>query len=518
MIGTFAILSLILLSLGASTSLGGSAPPKSGGTLRFGLAKEIDQASLNPFQRTLSINKDAGSLSFECLLAADKNGDLKPSLATAWEVSRDGIHYSFSLRKGVKFHNGKEMTAEDVLWSINYAKDPKNAAYGRNTLLPITSATAPDPWTVRITLKEAYVPFLTSLTGFDTFPVVPKDSLKGGLEKLGLYPAGTGPFIMTEYRAEQEIVFKRFEHYWQKGIPYLDAIQFRPIYDETVRLTALRSGELDVVERLAYEQALRIQKGEIKDISLAFAGGAGYQVLSFNTESPPFNNVKLRQAVAQALDKAEILYAISWGFGVPADQRMLKTSLWYVPIVDRKRDVAKARALLKEAGYPNGIKVNGQIQRSKKNQDAFQVIQNQIKEAGIEVEIGLVDFGKHQNDLRDGNFKITTHGGRVSPDPDLAYYPTFHTEPGPMKHNNTPRYSNPKLDRLLDMARGETDFQKRFKIYKEVVEILHEEIPQIPLGFTPYVFAYHSRVRGFDIHPAGDFFFGSGGLAMTWMD
>jgi peptide/nickel transport system substrate-binding protein len=518
MLNLFVFLSLTLLVVGKDFCLGASPPTiKTGGTIRFGIPKEIDQVSLNPFQRALSINKDAGSLAFECLLTSDKSGDLMQSLVTAWEVSKDGLHYTFSLRKGVKFHNGKEMTAEDVLWSIDYARDPKNAAYGRNTLLPITSLTASDPWTIRMTLKEAYVPFLTSLTGFDTFPVVPKDSLKGGLEKLGLYPSGTGPFMMTEYRPEQRIVFKKFEHYWRKGIPYLDAIQLRPIYDATVRLTALRADDIDVMTELDYEQALRIQKGEIKDIALFFAKESGYQLVNFNTESPPFNNVKVRQAVAQALDKSEVINAISWGLGETADQNMRKSSRWHVPIEERKRDAEKARALLKEAGYPDGFKVKGQIQRSNKNKGMFQVIQNQLKEIGIEIEIGLVDFTKHQNDLRSGNFKISAHGGAVHPDPDLAYY-RFYTEPGPLKNNNTARYSNPKLDRLLEQGRGAADFQKRYRIYKEAVEILHEEVPQIPLGFVPWVFAYRRQVKGFNVHPDAAYFYGSGGLGVTWLD
>lgn len=488
--------------------------PKSGGTLRFGLSKDI--ANVNPFQRTLSVNKNVASIAFECLLAYDENGVLKPALATSWEASKDGLQYTFRLRKGVKFHNGKEMTAADVIWSMQYAMDPKNGAYGRDGLLTVASLTAPDPLTLRVTLKEAYAPFLARISSIQGFPVVPQGSVPPGREAMALYPPGTGPFAMVDYKPNQLLAFKKFDSYWQKGLPHIQEVLFRPNEDDVVRFTALRAGDFDMIERIPYEQALRVQKGEIKGIGLELAQAAGYRAILFNTERPPFNNVKTRQAVAYAIDKGKILEGLSWGVGIAADQKMLKGSPWYVSLPERKRDLEKARALLREAGYAGGLKVRAQME--KRSEAEAQLLQSQLKEAGIDMELEFLDFARHQNDLREGNFSVTTFGGSTQIDPDMTYYMFFHTETSPKRVSNFPRYSNARVDKLLEQARIEQDFQRRYRMYKEAVEIMHEELPQITVGFTPYIFAYQSYVKGFQVDPNGFFFYGPAGLAMTWLD
>jgi peptide/nickel transport system substrate-binding protein len=148
----------------------------------------------------------------------------------------------------------------------------------------------------------------------------------------------------------------------------------------------------------------------------------------------------------------------------------------------------------------------------------MQVILSQLREAGIQIELEIKDFVTHQNALREGQFTVTVMGGLPYLDPDLAYYQYFHTEKNPIRVSNFPRYSNPRVDRLLEDGRIEPDFQKRYRIYKEVVEILNEELPQITLGYTPYVHGFRTHVKDFDIHPNNQFFYGVGGLAMTWLD
>jgi peptide/nickel transport system substrate-binding protein len=515
----FILLNVIFLLLQPDVCLGALAlASKRGGTLRFGIASDI--TSLNPFQRAISINKHVGSLAFECLLTWDKDEELKPALATAWETSKDGLQYLFKLRKGVKFHDGREMTAEDVIWAMQYVQDPKNGAYGRDILLPIASVSASDPWTIRVVMKEPFVPFLAGLSsGFSAFPVVPKGSVAPGREKMVLYPSGTGPFMMTEYKPNQAIVVKKFDHYWQREIPYLDAIRFRPVEDDTVRFTALRAGDLDVVEKLTYEQVLRVKKGEIRDLELLAVEGSGYAGLIFNTESPPFNNPKLRHAVAFAIDKPGIIEGVTWGIGSVNDQKMQRGSRWFVRLLERKRDLARARALVKEAGYPNGLKVKAQISKTWPNPDLMQLVQRQLEEIDIHVELELVDSARDQEIKRTGNFAISTQGAPIYIDPDLAYFKFFHTEKGPIKLTNPARYSNPRVDSLLEQGRREADFQKRYQMYKEAVEIIHEEAPQITLGFAPAVTAYRSYVKGFEVRRLmGDLFYGVGGFGTTWLD
>jgi peptide/nickel transport system substrate-binding protein len=482
---------------------------------------DSDIISLNPFQRTSSITKHVGTGSFEGLLTMDNDFVLKPALATSWDVSKDGLQYTLDLRKGVKFHNGKEMTAEDVVWSIQYAQDPKNAAYGRDKVQTIQSMTAPDPWTLRVLLEEPYVPFLTAIsTGHDAFPVVPKGSVPPGRgTTLTGYPPGTGPFVMTDYKRNQVISFKRFDQYWQKGIPYLDGIEFRIIPDATVRFTALRTGHVDIMTKLTYDYALRVKNGEIKGVSLDYSEIGGYRSLIMHMQNEPFNNPKLRQAVAYAIDKQKIIDAITLGLGSVYDQKVPKKSPWFVPLKKRERDLAKARALMKEAGYPDGLKVKSQVSRGWPNPESMQLIQSQLREIGIDIELELVDFAKNQEIKRTGNFQIVPLGGAIYTDPDLAYYQYFHTEKGSTAQSNFLRYSNARVDSLLEQGRREADFQKRYQIYKEAVEIIDEDLGQITVGFVPNPFAYRSDVKGFEEKKINnDFNYVVGGLSHTWLD
>jgi ABC-type transport system substrate-binding protein len=491
-----------------------AAEPRPGGVLRFGLSKDI--TGLHPFQGTRSVNKNVFSIQYECLAAFDEFGNLKPSLATSWEVSKDGLEYTFRLRKGVKFHNGKDMSQEDVRWSIDFARDAKNGAFGRAYLLSVTSLQAIDSHTIKIVLGEPYVPFISTLSTIQAFPVVPKDSLKGGREMMTATPPGTGPFHLVDWKPNQQILFQKFPQYWQKGWPYLDEVIFRPIEDDTVRFTALRTGDFDIAERIPYDQVDRIRKGEIKGLGIEEANAAGYRSVIFNTEKPPTNSVKVRQAIAYTLDKQKLIEGISWGFGIVASQKMLKGSEWFTSIQERTRDLEKAKALLREAGYPNGLKFQAQVE--KRTEGEMQMVQSQLKEIGIDLDLEFMDFAKHQQNLQTGNFLLTSQGGSTNFDPDLTYYKYFHTEQGEKKVNNYSRYSNPKLDTLLDEGRKEVNKAKRLKIYQEVLRILHEEIPQLPVGFTPYIFVFRGHVKDFQVDPSGFFFYGQGGLGKTWLE
>ena len=220
--------------------------------------------------------------------------------------------------------------------------------------------------------------------------------------------------------------------------------------------------------------------------------------------------------MAYAIDKEKIMEGLTWGFGVAADQKVLRESIWYVPLKERKRDLEKARALVREAGYPGGLKVKGQTE--KRFETEMQLVQSQVKEAGIDLELEFFDFAKHQIAMQEGGYTVTTVGGLTAIDPDLTYYKYFYTENGPKKTHNYPRHSNPRLDQLLDAARTEFDTQKRYRLYKEAVEIIDEELPRISLGFSRYMFAFRNYVKGFRTAPNGSYLYGTGGLGMTWLD
>jgi peptide/nickel transport system substrate-binding protein len=270
----------------------------------------FDITGTNPFRDTRSNDFKVRSLIYEGLTGVTKELEVVPSLAESWEMTPDGLSYTFRIRQGVRFHTGKDLAPEDVKWSLEYILDPKNRAYGHAPLSVIRSIVAVDPRTVQITLKQPAAAFLAAL-GPNKAPITPARTvfLPGEL------PAGTGPFQFVAWKSEDHLLVRRFPGYWVKGVPYLEEVLIRPIPDENVRFTALRSGSLDVIENAPSREAQAILKGDLKGFSVVVAEAAGLKRLRFNTRRPPLDQVKVRQALSLAIDKEEILKGASWGFG-----------------------------------------------------------------------------------------------------------------------------------------------------------------------------------------------------------
>ena len=268
--------------------------PKRGGTLTMAIRKDI--TLLNPLVSTKSVDKRVRGLTFEPLLGLDRNGKVQPSLAEAWSVSEDGKLYTFKLRKGVKFHNGQEMEAEDVKFSIEYTMNPKNGASGLSDLSQIDRVVVADRHTLKIHLKTVSPVFLSLLTAIRTFSVVPNESLKEGLSKTTAFPPGTGPFKLVEWKPRQRIVLTRHDNYWGHKA-FLDKLVLRPISNSTVRFTALRAGDVDMVDTTPFEWVQQVVKGRIKGIGYASSPADLFRRLQFNVPASPFDNKKLRRAV-----------------------------------------------------------------------------------------------------------------------------------------------------------------------------------------------------------------------------
>jgi peptide/nickel transport system substrate-binding protein len=496
-----------------------TAEPKRGGSLRFGIQKNLQ--TLNPFVLMQSVDHAVRSLLYEGLLAFDRNLEPLPSLASSWNISPDGLLYTFTLRQGVRFHNGKPLTPGDIKWSIDYVQDQKNGAFGYTDALLIGKVDVEEPNHIRIRLKTPFAAFLTVASGIRLFPAIPKDSVEPRERKREALPSGTGPFHFVEWKPGQELRVHKFEGYWQKGLPYLDEIRFLVISDDTVRLNAARVGDLDIAEEIAADQTSRIREGKMPGVRLALADAVKHPRMGINHCRPPFNNIKVRQAFAYALNKQELIDGLYSGLGHPTNQKLLRGTKWFVSEVpDRKQDLARARALLAEAGYPDGVKViaSGWPMTEKE----LQIIQSQVKKAGFEVEILIRDFASHIAALNKADFQISFSGGATNSDPDLAYYAYYHTPPPErwgLGGRAQPCYSNKRVDQLLEDARKVTDFQSRRRMYREVIEILQEEVADIPIGFVPKGFAFQSHVRDFDPGIVTEAFsYGNGGLLRAWLD
>ena len=380
----------IVIVFGSLPVHAASENAKVGGSLIFGIAKDI--TTLNPFVRMRSTDMYVRTLGYEGLMDVDPKGEIIPCLAESWTISKSNLEYTFRLRRGVQFHNEKELTAQDVKWSAEYAMQPKNGATGLDYLREVKSVDAPDRTTVKFTLKQPMAVFLSYLATLRPFPIVPKDSVPAASEKLDSMPPGTGPFVFQGWKSGREIVFVRSKNYWRKGVPYLDRVIMKPVEDNTVRFTSLRAGDLDMIERTPYTFVDKVIKGEFPDLKVTEAKYAGFRRIIFNVADPPFDNVKLRQAVAYTLDKNTYIQGAFWGFGESANQGIPKPSPWFVKGPDRERDPGKVKSLLKEAGVGQDFEV--EILGRRGGEDEYQIIQQQLATAGIKAKITVLELDR----------------------------------------------------------------------------------------------------------------------------
>jgi len=508
------IMPLLLLSSAAVVE-GASAKPKAGGTLNMGIYRDLEL--MNPLVATRSIDEDLRTLMFEPLLALDEKDRVRPHLAESWEVSKDGRLYTFKLRRGVKFHDGQEMTAEDVEFAADYTMNPKNGAFGTNQLALVHRVEASDRYIVKFYLKTATPAFLSSLTQITTFSVIPKGSLEEG-QKPAAYPPGTGPFRFVEWQSKQRLIFERFDAYWgPKAL--LERVVMTPILDDTARITALRTGDVDLIERTPREWVRQIVDGKLKEIGYEKAPHSSFRRIIFNAAQPPFDNKKARQAVAHAINRKEILDAAYFGLGEPNDQKFPKGNPWYIEGVRAPSyNLAKARTLLKDAGY-KGEPVEILIIQSAAEQAEASALQAQLKKIGIPIQLAMMDAAAANSRFRRGEFTLRFSGTSLFTDPSPMYGPGLVCEPDLKKRaTNSSGYCDKEMEALLKKADSELDAAKRRALFRQVVGKLFDDVPELFLGFVPETFAFRRHVKGFTTNDDGNFQWSGGGLSRTWLD
>ena len=482
----------------------------------MGLRRDIQL--MNPLVGTRSTEEHIRHLMFEPLLNVDLNGKIQPNLATHWKVSNDGKLITFKLREGVKFHNGAEMTAADVKFSIDYTKNPKNGAHGFRDLALVDRVEAEGKYTVNVYLKKPSAPFLVSLTSIQSFSVVPKESLPEGIRKPVKFPPGTGPFKFIEWKPQRRLILERHGEYWGHKA-FIEKLVMRPIRNNTTRVTALRAGDVDMIERVPHEWVKQIQKGKIKGLRLVESKTANFRRLVFNVASPPFDNKELRKAVALAINKTEILHGGFFGMGKPVNQKYPKGHKWYIKeLPGLSYDPDKARELVKQSGY-TGKPIKMVVEQSDQRQAEAVVLQSQVKKIGLNLEFHVMDRGAYNSLRRKGDYSLLFIGGSYKSDPSATYTRHFTCERDLKKRrSNTSGYCNKDVEGLFKKLETEPDSGKRKALLRMALNKLAEDLPEIAIGFVPRHFALSEHVKGFSTDDNASFRWWGGGLNYTWID
>ena len=476
------------------------AQVKSGGTLIF--ASTALPPSIEPHMQGLDIWQRRKPLLYENLVWIDYALEAKPELAERWE-QKSPTEYVFHLRRGVQFHNGKEMDSEDVKYSYERIRDPK-VSPGANDLAFVSRIDAVDKYTMRFTLSAPAATFLVNLAGKYN-GVIPKDS--GGDGKALLTTAiGTGPFALDSFDPSRRLALKRNSQYWGAQKPLLESIVFQAIPDESSIVAALRTGQITLAE---FSSALSFQVARsVPTLEAIQAPSTRWVVLDLAGDQEPTSKPEVRQAIALALDRQAILQIAGSGLGQRLGVLPPGLKAWALPwqeLPNQQRDVAKAKQILQRAGYTGRVPMKiRNIVGFPALAAALPVIVDNLKEAGIDVTVETVDGGVWIKDwiVPQSPPTINDWGGFV--DPDQAFYRHFHSAPGGKDFR---RWKNKAADELMDTGRVTLDRAKRKALYDQLQRMVAEDAITIPLYSPDLLYVRQKTLKGFQPHSTG-FYYG----------
>lgn len=487
--------------------------PTRGGTLNMGLL--VEPPGLDPFHQAADARIRVSLLMYQGLFYEGADGEAEPLLAKSYEVSDNGLVYTITLREGVKFHTGKEMTAEDVAYSYNYIRDPENGSPGAGDFAIIESVEAVDPTTVRFTLSSPNASLPMTL-GNKYGAVVPAGTFDDETAKtrMNAESVGTGPFKLVEFNPNSNLLMERNADYWEEGAPYLDAIDFAFLPNSASMLVALRNDRIDLVK---LERPQDVQQVEaVEGLVVERWPSLNQKAIDLGAETEPLGEVKVRQAIALAVDKEEIKEAAVGEFGEVIGTMVAgMQDTWGVPIEElpnQGRDVERAKALLEEAGYADGFDLTLTTINGYDWMDPAAVtLREQLADIGINLDIQRVDLGVWIDNFRSKQMGFTFNDWATQPDPNLLFYRHFHQPPEGADFRN---WNNAEASELLDEGRAESDPDKRKAIYAEFQKVLAETVPTIMLFSADHVTVRDDKVKNFTQHPTGWYY----GLVRTYLD
>lgn len=444
------------------------------------------------------------NLIFDDLLERDEHLNVKPGLADRWDIP-DPLTYVFHLHPGVKFHNGAPLTARDVKWTFDSLlggkiRSTKSAAYRL-----VDRVEARDDVTVIFHLKEPFATLLWNLSD-GAIGIVPS----GSLSEISDHPIGSGPFRFVSAEPDKEVVLERNEEYWgQKA--RLHRIRFAIVPDMTTRALELRKGTADIaINSLTPDMVVTLQKEPA--LSVLRAPGTVLQYMGFNCRDPILKDVRIRQALAYAIDRRPMLEYLWRGLAQPATSILPPQSWAYSADVPAYNyDPERARKLLDGAGYPpvNGVRFHLMMKTSTDENTRLMVavLQQQLRQVQIQLDIRTYEFGTFFTDVSRGAFQFYSLrwiGGNE--DPDIFEY-AFHSSKFTPNGANRSFYSNTQVDRLIDQARSELDQGKRKQLYAQIQRILAEDLPSINLWYLDNVLVHSRRVANVTLNPPGNYDF-----------
>ncbi|MEH7343796.1 glutathione ABC transporter substrate-binding protein [Bacillus sp. JJ1532] len=468
------------------------------------VARKADAGNIDP--HFISSNPTANYVYgkvYESLVSRDKDSNYIPALAEEWSQI-DDLTWEFKLRKDVKFHDGSDFNAEAVKQVFDRLLDEKTASPRAVVFSMLKEVEVKDDYTAVLHLNNPFSALLSVLASSEGSIISPKAFNEGGVD-LSINAVGTGPFKFESWKPGQEMVLLRNEEYWGTK-PSFEKLTYKVVPEESTRVAMVETGEAHVADQLPVTELNRVEGSS--SMSVLRTEGFGVEYIGFNVEKEPFTDVKVRQAIAHAIEKDAIIKGVYNSVGSRVASALApKVIGFHDGLKDFPYDVNQAKNLLKEAGFPNGFKTTIVTDDRKERINLAEVIQSQLKGIGVEVEIQVLEYGVYIETLSEGKSEMFIGGwGNATGDADYNQYNVFHSSSaGPV--GNFSFYKNPVVDKLIEDARKEPNEEKRMELYAELQEIELEEAPLIPIRTLEHLSVTAKGIDHVWMNPVGFFFF-----------
>ena len=466
-----------------------------GGVLRI----SIDQgaAVIHPLLTRVNPEYLVTELLYSNLTRLKPDMTVEPDLALSWQADAGLIEWTFRLRPSVTFHDGTTLMADDVVATFKAILDPKTASPARTNVGPIKEIAAIDPLTVKFTLSGAFADFPIALA-YTNARIVPAKTIAADLGSLSTKPNGTGPFKLVSYEPDRKIVVERNPAYYDPARPYLDRVEVLVYPDRTAEASALISGDIDLMLSTTAGEYERLAKaGSVK--ALRTASGQFLNV-NMGCDQKPFNDVRVRQALALTIDREAMAGFVAGGYGTPGNDTPLSPAYhFYKDTPLKKPDIAKAKKLLADAGYSNGLDLT--LVASDKPETRTQLgvaIREMAAPAGFRINVQTMPHATYLDQVwKKGNFYVGFYNMQPTPD---AIFKLLYTSDAAW---NETRWNNPRFDEIVNAARVETDESKRATLYARAQAMMNEEVPSVIPVFFDILAAQRAYVEGYVLHPRG---------------
>lgn len=473
--------------------------------------------SLDPYDANDSLSQTVAKSFYQGLFGFDKEMKLVNVLADSYDVSPDGLTYTVKLHPGVKFHDGTAFNAAAVKVNLDRASNPDSRLKRYNLFKMIEKTEAVDDLTVKITLKTPFSAFVNNLAHPAAVMISPA-ALKQYGKDIGFHPVGTGPYRFVTWNQTDFVKVEKFNGYWKAGLPKLDSITWRPVVDNNTRAALLQTGEAQFAYPIPFEQAKVLEKND--KLALVASPSILHRYISMNITQKPFDNPKVREALNYAINKEALIKVAFSGYATPAEGPLPSSIDYSVKYHPWPYDPAKARELLKEAGYPDGFTTTLWSSHNHSTaQKVLQFTQQQLAQVGVKVQVTAMDAGQRAAEVEGRGVKETgvrlfyTGWSASTGEADWALSPLFATASWPPAQFNTAFYSNPQVDADLANALKTTDRTEKQKLYKDAQDKIWADAPWIFLATERLVSANSKKLTGFYVMPDTLFSFEDADLA-----